>query len=72
MKIKIVCLFLIVAFGLTITGCSQKGSNGIAMSSNITQYQKRNLAKFSKKKKTSRKNGSRYHPAVRPQDRGKK
>lgn len=74
MKNKIICFLLILTFGFTLTtissGCSQKGSNGIAVSSNLSPYQRKNLAKFGKKKRHT-KDGSRYHPAVRPQDRGK-
>lgn len=60
------CLIAIVV----LPGCAATGSNGLKMVNNQSRYQQKNLKKFHHKKK-HKKDGSRYHPAVRPQDRGK-
>jgi hypothetical protein len=65
---KIIAYLCIVSIMLIICPSCRTGQNGLPMTNTQSSYQKKNLAKFGKKKK-HKKDGSKYHPAVRKADR---
>ncbi len=55
-----------MCFVLAVLPSCRTGQNGLPMTSTQSSYQKKNLAKFGKKKKNKhKKDGSKYHPAVK-------
>ncbi len=61
---KKIILYLCLIAIVILPGCAASGRSGFKVTHNQSRYQQKNLKKF-KHKKRHKKDGSRYHPAVR-------